>query len=201
MRARFTRSEALSRGARGGASLLLAGSAAGVLAGSGLADPITDADLAYARLLVGAELLAADFYTAAIAAKQFGARATAFLERALFNEQEHYASVSGILTGAGQPAATAADFEFAYPAATFDSKGSIVKLAIELEMTFLGAYLGAVASLRTETLKQPIARIAACEAGHLGVFTQLAGRDPVGNSFPSPLAIDEVSGVLDAYSS
>ena len=39
-----------------------------------LPDTIPDADLAYARLLVGAELLAADFYGQAIAAKRSTAR-------------------------------------------------------------------------------------------------------------------------------
>jgi hypothetical protein len=152
-------------------------------------------------LLVGTELLALDFYTKAIAAKQFGADATKVMMRAFFNEQEHYAAVSGILTGAAQTPAAPADFDFAYPAKTFDSKGSIVKLAVELETAFLGAYLGAVDALQTSALKLPVARIAASEAQHLGVFTGLAGGDPVGISFPNALTIDAASDVLDAYTS
>jgi len=49
---------------------VVTGSIAGSLAGRAEADVIPDSDLAYARLLVAAELLAADFYGRAIAAKQ-----------------------------------------------------------------------------------------------------------------------------------
>jgi rubrerythrin len=197
----LSRSQLLARGAKGGAALILAGSVAGSFARSASAATIPDADLAYARLLVGAELLALDFYTQAMAAKQFGADVTKALKRAFFNEQEHYAAVSGILTGAAQTPAAPSDFDFVYPAKTFDSKGSIVKLAVELETTFLGAYLGAVDAVQTDALKLPIARIAASEAQHLGVFTQLAGGDPIGVSFPNALSIDEVSDALDRYTS
>src|SRR3954468_3379736 len=48
----------------GGVALLLPARAAA-------ADPVPDEDLAYARLLIGAELLAADFYVKAVASKKF----------------------------------------------------------------------------------------------------------------------------------
>ncbi len=197
----LSRSQLFARGAKGGAALILAGSVAGSFVRSASAATIPDADLAYARLLVGAELLALDFYTKAIAAKQFGADATKALKRAFFNEQEHYAAVSEILTGAAQIPAAPADFDFVYPEKTFDSKGSIVKLAVDLETTVLGAYLGAVDALQTNTLKLPVARIAASEAQHLGVFTELAGGEPIGISFPNALSIDAVSDALDRYTS
>jgi hypothetical protein len=186
---------------KGGAAFVLAGSVAGSFVGSASAAPISDADLAYARLLVGAELLAADFYTQVIAAKQFGDVALKYLNRAFFNEQEHYHAVSGILTGAAQVPAAPADFDFSYPKGTFDSKGAIVKLGVTLETIFLGAYLGAVDALQTDALKLPVARIAANEAEHLSVLTQLSGGSPVGVSFPNPLTIDEASDALDAYTS
>lgn len=197
----FSRAQLLSRGAKGGATLALAGSLAGSFVGSASADTISDADLAYARLLVGAELLAADFYTQVIAAKQFSGDELKYLNRAFFNEQEHYHAVSGILTGAGQVAAAPADFDFTYPKGTFDSKGAIAKLGVTLETTLLGAYLGAVDALQADALKLSVARIAASEAEHLSVLTRLQGGDPVGISFPNPLAIDEASDALDAYTS
>jgi hypothetical protein len=197
----LSRAQLFSRGIKGGAAILIAGSATGVLAGSAGADAIPDGDLAYARLLVGAELLAADFYATAIASKQFSGEALTYLKRATFNEQEHYQSVSGILTGAGQVAATAADFDFSYPKGSFVSKLSIAKLGVTLETTFLGAYLGAVAALQTNVLKQPVARIAASEAEHLSFLTNLTGADAVGISFPNALTIDEASNALDAYTS
>jgi hypothetical protein len=181
--------------------LLVAGSVSGSFARTAAADTISDADLAYARLLVGAELLASDFYGQAIASKQFDGDPLRYLKRALFNEQEHYQSVSGILTGAGQPPAVAEDFDFSYPKGTFGSKLAIAKLGVSLETTFVGAYLGAVGALQANALRQPVARIAASEAGHLSVFTRLAGGDPVGVSFPIALTIDEASSALDAFTS
>jgi hypothetical protein len=199
--AALSRAQLISRGLAGGAAVLVAGSAGGFFAGSAAADTIPDSDLAYARLLVGAELLAADFYTRAIASKQFSRMTVNDLRRALFNEHEHYQSVSGILTGAGQVPATAADFDFSYPKRSFQSAASIAKLGVVLETSFLGAYLGAVDGLQTAALKQPIARIAASEAEHLSALTRLSGAEPIGLSFPEALTIDEASNAMDAYAS
>jgi rubrerythrin len=197
----MSRAQVLARSAKAGAALVATGSLAGALAGSAVADTIPDADLAYARLLVGAELLAADFYGQAIAAKRFDGPALKALKRALFNEQEHYQAVAQILSGAGQQPAVAEDFDFVYPKAAFASQEAVAKLGVKLETAFLGAYLGAVDGLQTAALKQPAARIAASEAEHLSVFARLSGADPVGLSFPSALTISEASDTLDAFSS
>jgi hypothetical protein len=198
---RLSRTQLFSRGAKAGVSILAAGSAAGFFVGSAAADAIPDGDLAYARLLVGAELLASDFYAKAIASKRLSGDTLAYLKRAMFNEQEHYESMAGILIGAGQTAATADDFDFLYPTGSFASKLSIGRLGVTLETSFLGAYLGAVDGLLGNQFKQPVARIAASEAEHLSLITRLAGGDPAGISFPAALTIDEASDALDAYTS
>lgn len=196
-----SRRRVLERGAKLSFSLVVFGTAAGRATAETDAGALPDADLAYARLLVGAELLTLDFYTQALAAKQFGREATKTMKRVFFNEQEHYAAVSQMLAGAGQTAAKPEDFDFTYPAETFRSKRTIVKLAVELETVSLGAYLGAVDALQTDALKAPVARIAASEAQHLGAFARLAGEEAIGNSFPSTLTIDQASAALDAYTS
>jgi hypothetical protein len=78
----LSRSALLSHGATGACSLVCAGSIAGSLARSASAATIPDADLAYARLLVGAEVLSLDFYTQAVGAKKFGLVGTKYLKRA-----------------------------------------------------------------------------------------------------------------------
>jgi ferritin-like protein len=180
---------------------LLGGLAGEHFTGTAAADAVPDGDLAYARLLVGAELLASDFYARAIKSKRLGREVVGDLRRARANEQEHYRNVSGILSGAGQTPAVAADFEFSYPKGSFASRRSIAKLGVTLETTFLGAYLGAVAGLQTDALREPMARIAANEAQHLSVFRRLAGLGPIGTPFPRALAIDEASNALDAFTS
>ncbi len=198
----FSRAQLLARGAKGGAALVLGSGVvgAGPLRGSAAA-AAPDADLAYLRLLVGTELLAADFYTQAVAAKKLDGELRRYVNRVLFNETEHYQALSGLLKGAGQTPAAPGDFDFAYPDGTFASKVAIAKLAVSLETTALGAYLGAVANVQTESFKQPFARIAASEAQHLGLVTRMAGGDPVGVSFPDALPVDQVSDALDTFTS
>jgi hypothetical protein len=194
----LSRAELLSRGARGGATLLVAGSAYGALAGAASA-AVPDNDLAYLRLLIGAELLGADFYTKAISARPFAGTGQWYLKRALFNEGEHYASLAGFLTDAGQIPATADDIDFSYPKDAYATVAAVTTLAVTLETLFLGAYLGAVDGVETAALKQPLARIAANQAQHLTVFAEILGRKGFELSFPAALTIDQASDVLAVY--
>jgi hypothetical protein len=168
------------------------------LAPSALADAPSDLDLANARLLVAVELLLADFYGAVLKADQFGPEGKDSFQRALFNEKEHYASVAGILTGAGQIPAVADDIDFSYPAKSFDSPGATAKVGVKLEQIALGSYLGAVA-VANSSLKQGFAQIAASEATHMSLFAGQSTGHAIGNSFPAPLTIDEVSDALAEY--
>jgi hypothetical protein len=144
----FTRGEFLSSGAKGGAALLVGGGALAALAPTAAAEPLSDNDLAYARLLVGAELLAIDFYGRAIDAKKFSPKGQKYLQAALLNEKEHYQSVAAILSGAFLIPAVGADFDFSYPKTAFTTRASIAKLGGQLESTFLGAYSGRSAGCR-----------------------------------------------------
>jgi hypothetical protein len=195
----LTRAQLLSRGAKGGTALLVAGTALAQLADGAAADPLPTADLAYARLLVGAELLASDFYEQAIAASNASPAVTRYLKKAYANEQEHYHSVAGILGGAGLTAAVPADIDFSYPKDTFASQASILDLARQLESVVLGTYLGAVGGMATASLKQGIAQIAACEAQHLSYMTVGTGGKAFSVSFPPALTIDQASAAMDAF--
>jgi Ferritin-like domain len=196
--ASISRAQLLSRSARGGAALLVAGSALGQFVDSAAA-ALPTGDLGYARLLVGAELLASDFYTQAIAAANTGPAITKYLKLAYANEQEHYQSVAGILSGAGATPAVSGDIDFSYPDGTFASPKSIVAFAQQLEVTILGAYLGAVGGIQTNDFKTGIARIAACEAQHASYFATVMGGKAFSLSFPTALPIDQASDALDAY--
>jgi rubrerythrin len=196
----LTRSQLLSRGAKGGAALLVAGAALGRFAGAARAEPLPDQDLAYARLLVAVELLAIDFYARAVEADRFGTPMRKKLREALEHEQAHYQSVAQILTGAGFTPAADGDIDFSYPDGAFEKKGSIAKLGFELETISVGAYLGAVASVQAKELVSQMARLAASEAQHLSAFGTVLGR-PFAVAFPAPLTIDDVSEALDAFES
>jgi len=195
----FTRAELFSRGAKGGAALLVAGSAVGILAPIAAADPLSDNDLALVRLLVATELLGIDFYTRAVDAKKLSPQGQKYLKAALANEKEHYQSVAAILSGALLVPLTASDVDFAYPKDAFESASSITKLAAQLESAFLGAYLTAAGSLQASGLVAGIASIGANQAQHLSVFQGMLLGRPINVSFPKAMSIQDVSKVLDTY--
>ena len=179
--------------------MLVAGSVFGALTETAAADPLSDNDLAFARLLVGVELLSIDFYVRALEAGRFKPVGRKYLRNAFMNEVDHYRSVSGILSGAGYVPATGDDFEFSYPSSTFKSSLSIARLGRDLETMFLGSYLGAVDAVQAQSLTQPLARIAASEAQHLSLWGFELGGHPVSAAFPAPYAIDQVSAAMDKY--
>jgi hypothetical protein len=195
----FGRGEFLSRSARGGVAVITAGTALGALAGTARAETLPDADLAYLRMLITTELLGADFYKNAVAAQPYDGPAANELKVALANEGEHYATLSTIVTNAGQTPATADDIDFSYPKRSFATTGAVTKLAVSLEALFLGAYLGAVAGVQTSSLMPSFARIAANQAQHLTVFSQLLGRSSFKAAMPAPLTIDAVTQALVTY--
>lgn len=165
------------------------------------AGALPDGDLAYARLFVALELLALDFYRQAIRARRFGPGALEDLRRARADEHSHYEYAAAILVSQGQTAATAADIDFSYPSGSFASRGSIAGLGVRLESTALGGYLGAVDGFQTPALKQRAARAAASESQHLSIFAAQVGGRGIGPAFPHPLTIEQVSDVLDKFTS
>ena len=74
-----------------------------------------------------------------------------------------------------------------------------MKFARQLEELMLGAYLGAIAGIQTDSVKAGLAQIAASEAQHLSYFNATGGAKAFRNSFPSPLTIDQASNALDAF--
>jgi|SRR5579862_4322025 len=196
---RLSRAKLLSAGAKQGTAVIVAGSALGALASTASADPLSDNDLALARMLVGVELLAIDFYQRALSAARFGPVGQKYLRTASADEVEHNRTVSGILSGAGYTPATAADFQFIYPKAAFTTSGTIAKLARSFETTFLGAYLGALGTVQAQALVQPLGRIAASEAQHLTLWGIELGGRPLSEAFPAPLTPDQVTVALDQY--
>src|SRR3954470_4038181 len=161
--------------------LLVAGAALAFAPAAAGADPLGDDDLAWLRLLIGAELLGADFYATAIAAHELGAK---HLKDALAATKQGYTLLAGFVTGANATPASADDFDFAYQRGAFATSGSIAKLAVALESTFLGAFLGAVDGTQSPALNGPLARLPAAHAQHLAVFKQLLGGHPLRPAYP-----------------
>jgi hypothetical protein len=166
---------------------------------SGATATVPDGDLAYLRLLIGAELLAADFQTRALASGKLTTAQAALVKKLLADEHAHDAGLAQLVTSSGQTPATADDVDFSYPAGSFDSAGAIAKLALEIETLSLGACLGAVENVQTASLRLPIAQIAGNEAQHVSAVSPWLGRPVIGHAFAPAWPIGAVSDALDAY--
>jgi hypothetical protein len=200
MTAPLRRVDMLRRGLGGGAALIVSGSALGALAAPAAA-ALPDLDLSYLRLLTAAELLKADFQEKALASGKLDVAATRLVRRMQAADKAHYSGLASLLTGAGQPPATADDIDFTYPTASFDSEDAIVKLGWTLATLTLGGYLGAIGNVQTPAARLALAQIAANEAQQLAALAPFVRRPIIGNAFAAALPIDAVSAALDAYES
>lgn len=188
-----------------GAAVALAG---GVFAGSAEAAPpagstgaLAAGDLAYVRLLLGIELLLVDFHGNAVSSGHLAPDVRYAADRALVNEDEHYAYLAGVLSGLGLTPLTSADVTFAYPTGAFYTASSVTALAVTLEGLALGAYLGAAGNIASPTLAQAVAQITACEAQHLAAFSLARREGAFHDAFPQVLSIAQASDAFDGYAS
>ena len=193
----LNRSAFLRRGVGGGATVL----GLGAFAGRANAAGIPDGDLSYLRLLVGAELLKIDFANSALASGRLDTTATRLLRRLRADDSAHYAGLAALLNNAGQPPATPGDIDFSYPPGSFASKDRIARLAWQLTTLALGAYLGAVGNVQTDTVRLPLGQISANEAQQAGALAPFVGRPQIGGAFAPALPIDTVSAALDEFES
>jgi hypothetical protein len=198
----ISRADLLRRGVVGGGVLLASASGLATVAPVAAADTPSDSDLAYLRLLIAAELLAADFQTRALTGgKLRRGGAHALFHRIRADEKAHYTKLAGLLTAAGQTPATSNDIDFSYPKGSFKSQASIVRLAGRLEHLMVGAYVGAIESVETAELRLSIGQVAANEAQHQGAFAALGGGSAVGKAFAPGLQMSAVSDALDEFES
>jgi hypothetical protein len=183
--------------------LLVAGGVAllGSVSGRAAAAIPSDNDLSYLRLLVGAELLAADVQTRALSSRKLPRRSRAVLAKMAADEKAHYARLAQLVTAAGQTPATAGDIDFSYPKGSFASHAAVLNLAARIETLVLGAYLGAVENVEAADVRLSVGQIAANEAQHASALAQLRGRAVIGSAFAPVLQIDAASAALDRYES
>ena len=200
----MSRAGFVRRGVVGGGALLVSASGLSALGFADVASAATpsDADLAYLRLLIAAELLAFDFQTRALTSGKLRRNGSHALFRQIrADEKAHYTHLAGLLTAAGQTPATSGDIDFSYPRGSFRGQASIVRLAGRLEHLMVGAYVGAIENVETPELRLPIGQIAANEAQHQSALAGLGGRPVVEKAFAPALGMGAVSDALDEFES
>ena len=172
----------------------------GLSASSGLAAlTATDDELAYAGFGQAAELLLADFYAKTAAAKIVTGASLQNVKRGALNAAEHATAQAKLLTDAGQTAAVAEDFEFAWPDGTFKSGKSAGATGLKIAQPLLGVYLGASSSISIASYRTLFASMAANVAQQVGFLSQLSGGRSVGISFPAAIDLETASDAIESY--
>jgi len=186
---------------RGGGALLVSAAGLGAVAPAAFADGPPTGDLAYLRLLIAAELLAADFYGQAFAHGDLRRPYAAVARQIRADENEHYTLLAAQLTAAGQTPATAGDIDFSYPARAFASSRSVLRFAREFERVLAGAYIDALEHVQTPAYRETMARILASETQHHSALAALAGEPVITRQMPTPFRMDAMSNFLGNFES
>ena len=187
------RAEFISRTAKGGLALVAGGSVLAEVSSLAVASGVTDVDIA--KLAATAELLAINFYSHAISSGKFHDKdERRYLHEARAAEIAHYDALRAVL-GSAAPAG----LSFKYPHGAFGSRIKIAKLGVALETAFVGAYLGAVSALNSNTLKGVAATIAASESQHLSVFSDIVSGHPIGPAFPKSLTAAQATSAVSGF--
>ena len=186
-------------------SLLLSAAGAG-LAVSGVAAPrglaavtATDDELAFASFGQAAELLLADFYARTAAAKIVTGAAAHDLAHGALSATEHAAALAKLLTDAGQTAAVAEDFDFAWPDGTFATRRAAGRAGLEIARPLLGVYVGAAIGVSIASYRTLFTTMAANVAQQVAALSRLSGGRMVGISFPPAVDIETASDAIEAY--
>jgi hypothetical protein len=159
----------------------------------------SEGELAYANFAIAAEYLMADYYTRLLKVRVLTGSARNGAATARRNEIEHAAALATLLGDAGQTAPLAQDFEFTWPAGTFESLGDATATGAKIEAAVIGAYLSAATTISVESYRSLFARALADHAQHLAVLSWVATGKPVADSFPAALDLEHATDVLEPY--
>jgi hypothetical protein len=175
-----------------------AGGAALVAVPVQTASAATDDELAYANFAVSGELLLADLYAKALAAKVVTGPGRAALRDGRKAAVQHAGALAGLLTGAGQDAPTAQDFDFQWPEKAFDTPAAVASTGRIVLRTMLGVYQTAIVAGSEPSYRILYASLAASagqQLGALAAFGRTGGVEP----FPVALDLERASGTLEPY--
>ncbi len=153
------------------------------------ASAATEEELAYANFAVYAKALAAKVVIGpGQAALRAGRRAAI----------QHAGALSGLLTGAGQDAPAAEDFDFQWPAKAFDTPDATAATARVVLRALLGAYQTAIVTVSEPSYGIVYTSLAASAGQQLGALSAL-GASGVVEPFPVALDLESASDTLEPY--
>jgi rubrerythrin len=188
------------RGMTRGAFLARSVLTAGALYGAGAAGPaltralghgpngaFSGGDVGIVNFALTLEKIEVEFYKRALAVKDLDPKAKALLGSIAQNETEHVQSLTQSLQLLGAKPDPAPQVKL--PA--LGGQDDVLRVAIQLEDTGVGAYNGAATKIQSSDLLQVAASIAGVEARHAGALREFAGQFPSAAPFDKVLSGEE----------
>ena len=161
----------------------------------GSAAAATEADLAFANFGASTELLVHDFYANGLEAKLGAGQKTAVLRRGRIAAGEHAKALSDLLTSAGDVAPLPEDFEFEWPARTFETDKALVATGLGVLRPLRGVYQTAVAVTSEESYRVLYASLAASVSQQIVALGGPFAAEP----FPVAMDLESASDALERY--
>jgi rubrerythrin len=187
-----TRAQFLLRGALATGALYGAGAIAPYVSNA-LAQTATD-DVSILNFALQLEQLETAFYKAALANAGLTGRVQQYAKEFGAQEEEHVKALEDIVKELGGKTETPPPFQFG-----LTDQASFLDLAVKLEDTGVGAYNGAIPSLKTADLVVALGGIVQTEGRHSSALRMLANMDPAPVAFEKGLAPAEVAATLRPY--
>jgi hypothetical protein len=148
------------------------------------------ADLEIANFALTLEYLESDFYAIALDTGFLTGESLSYISATADHENQHVEALIGLITEAGGTPVENPGFDFGD---AFASADSILNLAATLEITGVGAYLGAATMISGPAVLAAAGSIAGVEAEHVVAINNLLGVVPPANmAFPEALSQEAV---------
>ena len=158
-------------------------------------------DLDIVRFALMMERLEAAFYAQVLSAHQKHAylppRSLELAQKIATAEADHVGALEAVLAGAGQELPDVSTYQF--PDQVFVSPITYAWFAYTLEEIGIGAYLGAVGSIQSATIRQAAASIYGAEAQHAALLRSLSGFDFAPRYYEAPFTVDQVTQLITPY--
>jgi rubrerythrin len=134
------------------------------------------------------ERLESAFYKQAVGVQGLSAEVKKALKEIASHEDEHVKQLTQTIQQLGATPAPAPTLAFP----PLGGQGAVLKLAVTLEDTGVGAYNGAATQIQSPDLLAAAGSIVQVEARHAGALRELAGQDPSPGAFDAALQQAEV---------
>lgn len=155
------------------------------------------ADLEVANFALTLEYLEMDFYAQGLNAGIIGNEALPYIEATYDHESQHVDALTGLITDAGGTPVEMPTFTFGD---ALSSESAFLNTAATLEITGVGAYLGAAPMISGPSVLAAAGSIVGVEGEHVVAINYLLGVVPPANmAFPEALSQDAVLAAIAPF--